>query len=105
MSEKVIQLEARSVRFFSPHDEAAFFEWLGKVRCVKKIEGRDASLFVSVDLPAVDELALRELLSLFRRYNVDMRQLARLDRDEFAEWFHESNAYWYKGVFGQGPVF
>jgi hypothetical protein len=29
-----------------------------------------------------------------------MRQLAKLDREEFANWYHDSRAYWFKQVFG-----
>jgi hypothetical protein len=40
------------------------------------------------------------MLALFRRYGVELRQLAAFDRDEFAEWFRDKQAYWHKDVFG-----
>jgi hypothetical protein len=97
---QVIELEATAVQFFSAHDESGFFEWLKKLTCVKRSEGRGRTIYLSVELASVDEDALRELLALFRRYAVDMRQLAKLDRDEFADWFRDPNAYWFKQVFG-----
>lgn len=94
-----VELEASAVQFYSEHDEAAFFEWLTKIPCVKKQAGRNTTLYISIDAGLVDEDALRELLALFHRYGVEKRQLAKLDRDEFAHWFHNPEAYWHKEVF------
>jgi hypothetical protein len=49
---------------------------------------------------AVDERGLRELIALFRRYRVGLKQLAVFDRGEFADWFRSEQAYWHKEVFG-----
>ena len=96
----VIELQATGVRFFSQGDEEAFFSWLSKLTCVKRYEGRGLTLYISVDPEAVDEDGLRELLAMFRRYGVELKQLAVFDRDEFADWFRSDQAYWYKEVFG-----
>jgi hypothetical protein len=98
MSKKV-ELEAASVRPFSPHDESAFFEWLDKLKCIEKYEGRGPTLCITVNVDAVDEGALRELLSLFRRYGLNMEQLIAFDRPEFVRWFRDRRAYWYSSVF------
>lgn len=98
-SQQIVEIELTSVRFFSPYDEAAFFEWIKKLACVKKCEGRGLTIHLSVHQSAVDEDALRELIALFHRYEVDMRQLARFDRVEFEGWFHNKQAYWYKQMF------
>ncbi len=95
-----VELEAVGVRYFSPCDEEAFFEWLNKLPFVVRYEGRGRSLYISVNSMAVDEDGLREMLALFRRYGVGLRQLALFDRDEFADWFRNEQAYWYKEVFG-----
>ncbi len=96
---KIVELEATGVRFFSEYDESAFFEWLNKLACVQKYEGRGKTLYISINSDAVDEDALREFLALFHRYGVAMGQLVAFDRQEFAEWFHEKRAYWYSEVF------
>ena len=95
-----IELRAQRTRFFSPLDEAAFFSWLGKLPCVSKVEGKGDTIFIRVRESKVNERALRELLALFRRYRVDVKQLGVFDRPEFADWFRKRNAYWYKSVFG-----
>ena len=95
-----VELEATGVRFFSQGDEAAFFSWLGKLDCVERYEGRGLTLFISVDAAAVDEDGLRELLALFRRYGVELKQLSAFDRSPFADWFRSEQAYWHKEIFG-----
>lgn len=104
-TETVLKLEAKSVRFLSVLDEAAFFEWLKSLPCVRQLEGKGASLFILVAPGVVDEEGLRELLALFFRYNVDMRQLAALEREEFSGWLRDEKAYWHTLVFGQTAQF
>ncbi len=98
---KTVELEVTAVRFFSEFDESAFFEWLDKLACVQKYTGRGKSLYITINSDAVDEDALREFLSLFRRYGIAMQQLVIFDRQEFAEWLHDKRAYWYTEVFEQ----
>lgn len=95
----LIELEAPGVRFYSQGDEQAFFEWLDKLPFVERYEGRGRILYISANLLAVDEDGLREILALFRRYDVGLRQLAAFDRDEFSDWFRNEQAYWYKDIF------
>jgi hypothetical protein len=102
MSDQVatVELQATAVRFLSQGDEAAFFGWLGNLPCVERCEGRGSTLFMKVNSAAVDERGLRELIALFRRYRVGLKQLAVFDRGEFADWFRSEQAYWHKEVFG-----
>ena len=98
--EGTVELKAQATCFFSRLDEDAFFEWLKKLPCVSKFEGKGDTLFIRVPKSKVDEYALRELLALFHRYGVDMKQLSAFDKRAFAEWFHNSETYWYESVFG-----
>ena len=95
-----VELQATGVRFFSQGDETAFFGWLKTLPFVEHIEGRGRTLHIKINSAAVDEDGLRELLSLFRRYGVDLAQLVAFDREEFAEWFRRADAYWHKDIFG-----
>lgn len=99
-SSEFVELEATGVRFFSQGDEAAFFGWLENLDCVDRYEGRGLTLFILVNAAAVDEDGLRELLALFRRYGVELKQLSVFDCSEFANWFRSEQAYWYKEIFG-----
>jgi hypothetical protein len=94
-----IELQATGVRFLSQGDERSFFSWLEQLQFIQRYEGRGLTLHVSIDFLAVDEEGLRELLAVFHRYGVDPKQLAIFDREEFADWFRNEQAYWHKGVF------
>ena len=96
-----VELQATGVRFFSQGDEGAFFGWLKSLPFVEHFEGRGLTLHINVNSSAVDEDGLRELLALFRRYNVELAQLAAFDRDEFADWFRSAETYWHKDIFGK----
>lgn len=97
--ETTIELEAKEVWFFSPNDEAAFFEWVRKIPGVIGSEGRGRSIFLIVDNANVEESDLRELIALFRRYKISMKQLAVFDRDRFSKWFSGKDTGWYEDVF------
>jgi hypothetical protein len=97
----VVELRAENVIYYSQNDEAAFFEWLAKMPCVIKVDGRGHMLFVRVNPVLVDQYNLRDLLALFHRYKIDMKQLVALDRPEFSSWFHDKEKYWYAEVFGE----
>jgi hypothetical protein len=95
-----VELKAQATPFFSQLDETAFFEWLKKLPCISKVEGRGETLSIRVLESKVDEYAMRELLALFQRYKIDMKQLSIFDKQDFAGWFHNTEAYWYESVFG-----
>jgi hypothetical protein len=94
-----VTLLAKRVWYYSEYDEAALFEWLDKLPCVRRYDGELDVLNIYVDSAKVDERALRELLALFRRYSIEMKQLKVFDRDEFSSWFRDPQAYWHAGVF------
>lgn len=101
MIENIIELEAKGVFFFSPCDEDVFFEWLKKISCIESFEGKGLSIILRVNKLLVGESDLRELLSLFKRYNIDMRQLKIFDEECFSSWFRAKSSFWHSGVFGE----
>jgi hypothetical protein len=82
-----VVLRARRVEYYSANDEAAFFEWLDKLSCVKSYVGRGDTLYITVKRAAVDVVAFSELNALHLRYGVDREQLKALDTGRFAKWF------------------
>jgi hypothetical protein len=82
----IVRLEATAVRFFPQGDESAFFGWLDRLAFVERYEGRGRILSIFVNSAAADQDGLREMLALFHRYGIELRQLAIFDRDEFADW-------------------
>jgi hypothetical protein len=94
----VSTLVAKSVRYYSQHDETAFFEWLSRIACVGRVKGAGREVAIEVVRRPTDE-DLRELCALFFRYKVDMRQLAAFASQDRA-WFRDAGMYWHRRVFG-----
>ncbi len=66
----MIELECRKVKFYSPQDEAYFFAWAQGIPAVNSIVGRGWSIIIQVKTKRISDKSLRELIALFRRYNV-----------------------------------
>ena len=87
-------------KYMSQRDEAAFFYWLKRIPSVVGVTGSVRTLTVQVRGQGLPDETLRELLALFRRYRIGMRQFARYESAANRQWFRKRSAYWYKGVFG-----
>ncbi|WP_039798155.1 hypothetical protein [Nocardia araoensis] len=94
-----VVIEATGVTYYSPQDEAAFFGWLDKISCIESYQGRVRTLYLTVDLDAVDEDGLRELVALYRRYNINLKELRVLDADRVGPWFSDPDRWWHAEVF------
>lgn len=95
----VVELEAEGVVFYSMNDERLFFDWLGRMEFVKDVVGSGAVIYIKIDAGDLTEDGLREILALFQRYRISMRQLKLFDREEFSGWFRRSDSFWYRRVF------
>lgn len=80
----MLKIEIYSLRLYSRLDEDAFFSRLNQIPGVVSVEGFLRTINVSVDPSAVDDEGMRELISLFQRYGIDMRQLRKLETGEFS---------------------
>lgn len=69
--------------YYSAFDEAAFFEWLNKIKCIKSYKGILRELHVIVN-STIDKQDYREFKALFRRYGYDLNQL-RVFKEHFKE--------------------
>jgi hypothetical protein len=96
----MIQLERRAVLFYSEQDEASFFAWAESISAVSFVFGKGRSIFLSVKSKSISNRALRELIGLFQRYRVSMRQLAQFRTSKNDGWFASPEAFWFKSVFG-----
>lgn len=94
-----LTLVATEVVYYSPLDENAFFQWLDKIGCVARYEGRGSDLTISLSREPDDD-ELRELIALFYRYGVDMRQLAIFGEGRARAWFRKRGMFWHDAVFG-----
>lgn len=75
MSAQHIILKCSPLRFYSPLDEEALFEWLNKISVIITIEGVGRELLVSIDASTMSYEQLRNLKGVFKRYNFDLEQL------------------------------
>lgn len=91
-------LKCHETMFYSQLDETLFFDALKKIPAIRKIDGVGSDLLLTVPSCLPDK-ALRELLGLFFRYHVDMRQFAHFLTEKNRLWFHDPEKYWFKEVF------
>lgn len=99
---KEIILLCKRVIYFSPTDEEFFFEWITSIKSIIKVDGIRDELYLHIKNRSISDKDLRELLALFYRYKVDMKQLKVFLNPKNKEWFYGSpKGYWYRRVFGQ----
>ena len=92
----------KGVRFYHVNDELLYLEWLRRISCVETIDG-DGKFGLVVYLkrrPTNNDL--RQFLAVFKRYGVNMRQLAKFETAANRSWFRDPRTYWYTAVFGRG---
>ena len=99
-----VKLRATCVRFLSARDEAAFFDWAAKLHFVKSVVGKlDHIDFEVAPTPLSDE-NLRELIALFTRYRIDLRQLLIFETPRNKGWLSDRRAYWHADMYAKKTV-
>ena len=93
----MVYLNCSGIRFGSVLDEKHLFEWAREISGVLRWE-QDTLVVRS---KRISEVALRDLLSLFNRYDIPMKQLAQFKNPKNEEWFTAPRMYWHKRVFGK----
>ena len=94
-----VTLRAEAVRFFSEGDEAAFFGWLARLASVLTARGEGDTILLDVDRSRLESAHLRELIALFHRYQVDMRQLRVFEGRGNRTWLRDERAYWHAAMY------
>jgi hypothetical protein len=93
-----MKLECKPLLFLSELDELSFFDRIKQIKCVELIYGREG-IFLNLKSKKVSNVCLRELLSLFYRYNIEMTQLSVFLNEDNKDWFLVKTKYWYKRTF------
>jgi hypothetical protein len=83
----------------SQGDERAFHEWVARIACIKRAWGSGRTLYLEIPRRRISDVCLRELLALFRRYDISMAQLAQFESKSNRAWFRNPVAYWHRAVF------
>ncbi len=91
-----------SVLFFGHKDEDAFFEWIKKIDWIENYYGSGRDLYLELSGCDMPDENLQDIIALFHRYNVDMKQLKKCLTDSNKTWFYDNKkAFWHKKVFGE----
>lgn len=93
-------LVCKSVKYYCMNDEAAFFEWIDKIKSIKKYDGSGDELYLYMKSNRIEDADLREIIGLFRRYKTDMKQLKVFLNEDNKQWFYSGRGYWTKKIFG-----
>lgn len=94
-------LICKSIKFCSYTDEYAFFKWIEAIDCIESFSQIHNELYLEVACLELRDDDLRELLALFYKYNIDMKQLGVFLSEDNKKWFSENTkTYWHKKVFG-----
>ena len=102
MNDENIILICKKIKFYSQKDEDAFFEWVKKITCIDKISATGDELYLHVIGNDLQDDGLIDLLGLFYRYNIDMRQLETFLTKKNKKWFFDgkTKGFWHRRVFG-----
>lgn len=93
-------LFCEGVKFYCREDEDIFFEWIAKIKCIETFSSRWKFLYLHIPCGNIDDENLKELLALFYRYNIEMRQLKEFLTLQNKSWFYDDKqAFWHKKVF------
>lgn len=91
----MVQLDCSGVTFGSQLDERHLFEWAMQIPGVVRWE-HDTLVVKSLNL---SQASLRDLVALFSRYQIPMKQLAQFRNPRNEAWFASPEMYWHRKVF------
>jgi hypothetical protein len=93
-------LECKNTTFFSQLDETSFFERIDQIKCIKRWEGVSNSIVLHIKTKTISDNCLRELISLFHRYKIEMSQLSCFLDKKNKKWFFDNKeSFWHKKIF------
>lgn len=79
-------LLCKRVQYFSPIDEDIYYEWIAAIPAIYKVDGELDEEYLYIDKPSLTDDDLLKILSLFRRYKIDRKQLRVFLNDENKKW-------------------
>ena len=89
-----MEIRFEGPRFYAPADEDRFFDWLRSLPEFERIEGRGTVLNLHVHEPLAED-SVRQLLVVFRRWQVDVAPLLPLKTSanaQFVLWNEDYDA-------------
>ena len=96
-----IKLVCKLVYFYSQLDESMFFTWIQSIKAIIRFDGIKDELYLYCESSVISDEDLREILALFYRYKIDMKQLKIFLNRKNKKWFFDGpKGYWHRRVFG-----
>jgi hypothetical protein len=92
----MVYLDCSGITFWSQLDEKHLFEWAREIPCVVRWEYDT----LVVRSRRISESDLRDLIALFWRYGVPMKQLGQFKNSVNETWFTAPIMYWHAAIFG-----
>jgi len=90
------------VRFYARKNEDAFFEWIKKIDCIDEISAAGKELYLHISTDDIHDQDLDDLIGLFYRYKINMKQLQRFLTKDSKKWFYDNKkSFWHRRVFGK----
>ncbi len=100
-----ITLVGKSVWYYSSIDEDLFFEWIKRIPSIIEFRGISDELHLYIKSNIIPDDDLRELIALFYRYKISMKQLTIFLNQNNKEWFYgKPKGYWHKKTFGSEKI-
>jgi len=94
-------LICKKVKFLSPYDEEAFFEWIKKIVCIGRYYGSKNEIYLEIVSDTIFWKDIRSIIGLFYRYKVNMKQLSQFLNNDNKKFFYDNKkAFWHEKVFG-----
>ncbi|MFA6065646.1 MAG: hypothetical protein WC707_00510 [Candidatus Babeliaceae bacterium] len=78
---KPLEIKIAPQIFWHVNDEHALFEWIAKIKCVKKIE----AYYLTIRSKRISREDLWNLTGIFRRYNFEDIEQLNVFRNEYTE--------------------
>ena len=96
----MIKLICDSVSFYTQSDEANFFNWLNSIECVQEVKGVGTEILLFISESEIQDEDLNDLIAIFTRYNINLKQLAQFKTNKNKHWFYSNKqAFWHSNVF------
>lgn len=78
-----------------------FFTWIQNIKSIIRYDGIGDELYLYFESSVIPDQGLREIIGLFYRYKVDMKQLAVFLNKKNKTWFYDApKGYWHRRIFG-----
>jgi hypothetical protein len=99
IEDPLVRLEISQPKsYFSQRDANHFFGWLQETNFIKNVKGVHHSLFLTIE-GEIEREELYNLIALFTRYQMDLRELRGLCEKHNNKWFRSKKVYWHEAMF------